>query len=357
MADAPRFVRAEDADPAALANETVAVIGYGNLGRSVALNLRDEGVRVIVGNIDDDYAAHARREDFTVESIADATGHADVVFILIPDEEIPACFATDIGPRLRPGTAVAFGSGYCLAFDLVTPPPGVDVLLIAPRMLGEEVRRAKLEGKGCFSYIFVEHDASGRARPRLLAVARAIGALQQGALELSATVEARLDLFIEQSVGPYIGAAIQVAFSVGVEAGLPAEALVLEMYRSGEMARVFEASARDGFMRSSGNHGATALYGGYVRTATIDYEAMHDRFRTILGEIVSGQFAEQFQAERDGGGATLEVISSMVSQGDDPQSLAEERIRTALGEPTLLGASGNGSAHGQPNGVAAKPTT
>jgi ketol-acid reductoisomerase len=329
-----------DADPAAIAEETVAVVGYGNLGRSVAHNLRDEGITVIVGNIEDAYAALARDEGFTVAPIDVATARADIVFVLIPDEEIPACFASAIGPHLRPGAAVAFGSGYCLAFDLIAPPASADVLLIAPRMLGDEVRRAKLQGEGCFSYISVEHDASGRARARLLAIARAIGALTRGALELSAAQEASLDLFIEQSVGPYIGAAIQSAFAVGVEAGLPAEALVLEMYRSGEMARVFEASARDGFIRSSGHHGATALYGGFVRTATIDHEDMQARFRAILDDIASGRFAAQFQAERDSGGSTLEVIATMCSGATDPQSQAEDRIRQALGQP----AETNGAA-------------
>src|SRR6202022_1825551 len=113
----------------------------------------------------------------------------------------------------------------------------VDVLLLAPRMLGEEVRTRFLDGRGFFSYVSVEQDASGTAEARLLALALACGTLARGAMRLSATQEARLDLLIEQTVGPYLGTAIQLAFDTGVAHGLPPEALVLEMYMSGGVSR------------------------------------------------------------------------------------------------------------------------
>ena len=133
----------------------------------------------------------------------------------------------------------------------------------APRMLGEEVRTNFLEGRGFFSYVSVEQDASGTAEARLMALALACGTLARGAMRLSATQEAQLDLLIEQTVGPYLGTAIQLAFDTGVANGLPPEALVLELYMSGEMSRTLQTFAEVGFYRSAAWHGLVAQYGGF----------------------------------------------------------------------------------------------
>src|SRR6266436_28995 len=132
-----KIYRAGDAPPGALDGEAVAVLGYGHLGRSAALNLRDSGVKVRVGNRADQYADRARADGFEVVPLATAAGD-DIVFV--PDEVIPDIFSRDVAPELRPGSAVAFGSGYSLAFGLARPPETVDVLLVAPRMAGAATR-------------------------------------------------------------------------------------------------------------------------------------------------------------------------------------------------------------------------
>src|SRR6266511_1819841 len=118
------FYREGDADPDGLSGQTIAVVGYGNLGRSMALNLRDSGLTVTVGNVDDDYRARADSEGFEVGGIGEAVATADV-YVLIPDEVIPEVFREDVAPRLRPGACVCFASGYVLAYGLVVPPGGV----------------------------------------------------------------------------------------------------------------------------------------------------------------------------------------------------------------------------------------
>ncbi|HZD74897.1 MAG TPA: NAD(P)-binding domain-containing protein [Actinomycetota bacterium] len=325
------FYREGDEDPDALSGQTVAVVGYGNLGRSMALNLRDSGLAVSVGNADDSYRPIALADGFEVAGIAEAVAAADVVYVLIPDEVIPEVFREQIGPSLRAGTCVCFASGYVLAFGLVTPPPGVDVLLLAPRMLGEEVRRTYLEGRGFLSYVSVEQDATGKAKARLLGLARAAGSLRRGAMELTAQHEALLDLFVEQGFGAYLGVALQSAFQVGAQAGLPAEAMVVELYMSGEMARTLQAFADNGFFRSVTWHGLSAAFGGFLRTTEIDMEAMQRHFREILEDIRSGGFARRFQEEQAGGYPSLAAIEAITS-GDDPMTKAEERVRAALGE-------------------------
>src|SRR6266850_672322 len=119
-----RVYRAADAPPGALAGESVAVLGYGHLGRTAALNLRDSGAKVRVGNREDEYAKRARAEGFDVVPIVAAAAD-DVVFVLLPDEVIPAVFGDEITPALKPGSAIAFGSGYSLAFGLVRPPDAI----------------------------------------------------------------------------------------------------------------------------------------------------------------------------------------------------------------------------------------
>ena len=136
-----KVYRAADAPKGALAGEVVAVLGYGNLGRTAALNLRDSGVKVRVGNQEDEYAERARAEGFEVVPLPAASAD-DIVFVLLPDEVIPAVFEREIAPALRSGSAIAFASGYSLAFDLIHPPESVDVLLVAPRMAGTRCRFA-----------------------------------------------------------------------------------------------------------------------------------------------------------------------------------------------------------------------
>lgn len=324
------FYREHHADPDALAGQRVAVIGYGNLGASMALNLRDAGLDVVVGNLDDDYRPKALADGFAVTDIAEAVAVADVVYLLIPDEAIPGCFAGAVAPALQAGSAVCLASGYCLAFGLVEVPDGVDVLLLAPRMVGDEVRRSVVEGKGFFSYVSVERDATGRALPRLLGLAGASGSLRRGAMSLPAAQEATLDLMVEQTVGPYLGIAIQLAFALGVEAGLPPEALVLELYMSGEMSHVLEAFAREGFFKSVTGHGLVATYGGFLRTAAVDGTGMRKIFEDVLADIRSGGFAAKLQDEQAKGYPTLVALEALTA-GHDPMSQAEARVRDALG--------------------------
>ncbi len=325
MAEQPAvtFYREGDADPDGLSGQTIAVVGYGNLGRSMALNLRDSGLTVTVGNVDDDYRATAQADGFEVSGVGEAVATADVVYVLIPDEVIPEVFRDEVAP--------------VVAYGLVEPPDGVDVLLLAPRMLGEEVRKTYLDGSGFLSYVSVERDATGKAKARLLGLAGAAGSLRRGALELTAAKEALLDLFVEQGFGAYLGVAMQSAFQVGTQAGLPAEAMVVELYMSGEMARTLQAFADNGFFKSVTWHGLSAAYGGFLRTTEIDMAAMQRHFGEILADIQSGGFARRFQDEQANGYPTLAAIQSITS-GQDPMTKAEERVREALApEPDQAG--------------------
>lgn len=324
------FYGSQDGDVAVLASKRVAVIGYGHLGRSVALNLADEGLDVVVGNIDDAYGAQAATDGFEVTAIASACTNADVVVVLLADETIPSVYDSDIAPALEVGATVVFASGYCLAYGLVSPAPDIDVVMVAPRMLGEEVRSCYLQKSGYVAYCSVEQDSSGTAQATMLAYAKATGALYKGAMALSAEKEALVDLLVEQTVGPYLGTAIQIAFALGTEAGLPPEALALELYASGEMSRTFAAFARDGFYRSVEAHGITATFGGFLRTMELDRAGIAEHFQRVIDDIAAGGFAKKLQEEMSGGYPTVKAIRAMTN-GGDPMSHAEQVLRSHLG--------------------------
>jgi ketol-acid reductoisomerase len=309
----------------------------------MALNLRDsldklpqpaDTSRLVVGNVEDDYARQARQEGFAVRPIARAVAAADLILILLPDEVIPEAFAAEVVPNLKPGSAILFASGYTLAYGLAHPPEGVDVLLLAPRMGGEHARERFLSGQGYLAYVSVEQDASGRAWERLLAIAHAAGVLSAGALELDARREADLDLLVEQTMGAVIGTAIMATFTLGVEAGIPPEAMVMEMYMSGEMETVFQAFRQQGFFRTSELHGPTAMYGGFIRTMELMLSDIPTRFREIMEDIGSGGFAARFQAEREAGYPTLAQAQEMAGERGpvaQPIAEAEARVRAMLG--------------------------
>jgi ketol-acid reductoisomerase len=324
-----RCFRPEHSDSEALDGRTIAVVGYGNLGRSVALNLRDSGCQVVIGNVDDEYRELAADEGFEARDIPDAVAAAEVTLVLLPDEIIPDCFDSDVSSALRPGAAVCFASGYVLAYDLVDPPAGVDVLMIAPRMLGDEVRRSYTEGEGFFSYISLERDASGQGGRRLLALADAVGSLRRGAVGLTARQEALLDLFVEQTFGSYLGVALQAAFQVGTEAGLPGEAMALELYMSGEMSRTLAAFAENGFFGAVEQHGTTAAYGGFIRVQGIDADGMTAFFREALEDIRDGGFSTRLQQERAAGYPVLDAIRRLTASSN-PITDAERNLRDAF---------------------------
>jgi ketol-acid reductoisomerase len=170
----------------------------------------------------------------------------------------------------------------------------------------------------------------------MLGLAEALGALASGAVEMSAADEATLDLFIEQTIGPLLGTAIMIAFEVGREAGIAPEALVLEMYMSGEMETVFRSFRETGFFRASEDHGPTAVFGGITRTLELDRAEIAARFRAVLEDIRSGGFARRFQDEARNGYPMLAIAQAMM-RGASPISEAEERLRRMAARPPVTG--------------------
>ncbi|HWQ28981.1 MAG TPA: NAD(P)-binding domain-containing protein [Dehalococcoidia bacterium] len=326
-----------DGDIAALRGRTVAILGYGNQGRAQALNLRDSGVdAIVVGTAEDETWTQAGADGFPVSSVAQAARAGDVLLLLLPDDVLPDVFREDIAPGVRPGDSLVFASGYNLAFGGVSPPAGVDILLLAPRMIGRQMRELYRQGHGFYSFVSVEQDATGRAWPTLLALAKGIGTLRAGAFELSARDEAVLDLFHEQGFGSLVGVTIALMLEVGVQAGLPPEALVLDLYLSGEAAQTFQAMADVGFFEQSQLHSRTSQFGGLMRSLALDREPIRQHLLRIIEEVRSGVFALQWSAEREAGYENFERLLSLARTAN-PFTPIERRIRRALDDARRRG--------------------
>jgi len=298
----------EDADLSALANETIAVVGYGNQGRSQALNLRDSGLKVIVGNIGDASKDRAREDGFEAFDIAEAVRRADVVMLLIPDEVMPEVWARDVRPNLKQGACVSFASGYTITFGAIVPEPHLDVVMIAPRMIGPGVRDRFVDGKGFPSFVGVHQDATGRAKPRMLALARGIGSTKTGCLELTFAQEAHLDLFTEQGFGPMMGIALRQSIELLVEQGYPPEAVVMEIFASGELGYAFQRAADTGLFAQNAFHSHTSQYGSMTRSARVMDIDLKARLLDHLDDIRSGRFAAEWKAEQQNG---LQLFNQM----------------------------------------------
>ena len=298
----------EDADLGALVNETIAVVGYGNQGRSQALNLRDSGLKVIVGNIGDASKDRAREDGFEAFDIAEAVRRADVVMLLIPDEVMPEVWARDVRPNLKQGACVSFASGYTITFGAIVPEPHLDVVMIAPRMIGPGVRDRFVDGKGFPSFVGVHQDATGRAKPRMLALARGIGSTKTGCLELTFAQEAHLDLFTEQGFGPMMGIALRQSIELLVEQGYPPEAVVMEIFASGELGYAMQRAADTGLFAQHAFHSHTSQYGSMTRSARVMDIDLKARLLAHLDDIRSGRFAAEWKAEQQNG---LQLFNQM----------------------------------------------
>ena len=314
-----------DADLSIVQNKRLAFIGYGNQGAAQAKNLRDSGVgEIVIGNRDDAYKDAALADGFRVVSVAEAAAWGDVVFLLMPDEYQPRIFREHIAPHMRPGTALVIASGYNIAFNLLALPGNINVIMVAPRMIGAGVRERYLRGEPYPCFVSVERDVTGGALPLALSIARGIGATRGGAIQSSAREETALDLFSEQAVWPTIIVAFQQAYEVLHQAGFSDEAILYEMYLSKEPAEVFERMAEQGFFGQLTLHSHTSQYGQLRAVAADDGIWQRDRFKRVLDDILSGSFAREWSDVQAKGEDRLEQMRAEALTS--PFAQAEKRV-------------------------------
>ncbi|KWI53743.1 ketol-acid reductoisomerase [Burkholderia ubonensis] len=312
---------------------TVSVIGYGIQGRAFAANLRDSGVSVRVGNIDDRYFALARAEGHRVTSIAEAVAHADIVLLLIPDEAHGAVFDADIAPNLREGALLCVAHGHSLVQGEVRPLDGRDLAMLAPRMYGDPIRRYYLAGQGAPAYFDIVADHTGRARDRVLAIARAVGFTRAGVMALSYRQETFLDLFQEQFLAPALVDLVETGFQVLVERGFNPKAALLEVYGSGEMGKMMLDGADIGLDEVVALQGSPTCQVGYHRWRGRTLPAaVRELAARVLDQIDSGDFSAYLKAHAANDYAALDDARRAVLKR--PLNVAHAEVRAAFRFPT-----------------------
>ena len=290
-----------DVDRSLIRNKKVAVVGYGSQGHAHARNLYDSGVEVVVGLRPGSRSrARAEADGLRVESVADAAAWADTIMLLAPDTEQPRIYAEEIAPHLRPGKTLMFAHGFNIRYGTITPPPGVDVSMVAPKAPGHRVREVFAEGGGTPCLLAVHQDASGSARANALAYAWAIGGTRAGVLETTFAEETETDLFGEQAVlCGGVSALVRAAFETLVEAGYQPEVAYFECLH--ELKLIVDLMYRGGlnYMRYSVSD--TAEHGDYVSGQRIVSEETRYEMSQVLKEIQDGSYARNWIAENEKG--------------------------------------------------------
>ncbi len=318
---------APDIDDAPLASRTIALVGYGNQGRSQALNLRDSGHRVIVGNRHDDYRPRAAGDGMDVRDIAEAAANADVVLLNVPDEVQPSVYRESLEPNLRPGAAICVSHGFNFYFETIKPREDLDVIMVAPKMIGEFVRSHYVDGTGFASLVAVHRDASGQALALALALAKAMGGATKGAWVSTFEEETVTDLFGEQAGGASALRSTLFAFETLVEAGYDPDIVALELYASGELADDMRAVSRDGMLNSLFLHSSASRYGQLSRAERMIPIEAKETLRAVLADIRSGAFATELSEVADGG---YQRVSDLLAEyGSHPLFRSEARVREA----------------------------
>ena len=325
-----------DADPSALSGQTVAIIGYGSQGHAHALNLHESGVDVIVGLAPGSKSRPLAEEaGLRVADVADAVKAADAIMILVPDTGQKAVYDADIAPNLRPGQLVMFAHGFNIHFGRIDPPGDVDVGMVAPKGPGHLLRSVYQAGGGVPALFAVHRDASGTARQRTLAYARALGSTRAGVLETTFAEETETDLFGEQSVlCGGTASLVKMAFETLVEAGYQPELAYFETMH--ELKLIVDLLYRGGlnFMRFSVSD--TAEYGDYVSGPRIIDERVRETMRAVLGDIQDGSFAARWIAENESGRHEFERMRAADRDHQIEQVGAELRAQMAFLNPVVV---------------------
>lgn len=295
----------KDCNPSLLNGKTVAVIGYGSQGHAHAQNLRDSGVRVIVGLYDGSASAKKAKEDgFAVYNTDTAVQKADIVMLLVNDEKMADIYSRSVAPHLRSGMVLGFAHGFNIHFKQILPPDFVSVIMIAPKGPGHTVRSQYLEGKGVPSLIAVYRDFDKTARDIALAYAAGIGGARAGIIETTFKEETETDLFGEQCVlCGGVTALMKAGFETLVEAGYQPESAYFECVH--EMKLIIDLVVKGGlsFMRYSISD--TAEYGDYSVGDRIITAQTKEEMKRVLGEIRDGSFAARWMEENKNGRPTF----------------------------------------------------
>ena len=286
----------KDCDLSLIKGKTVSIIGYGSQGHAHAQNLNDSGVNVLVGlrkgGASWDKVAKA---GLKVAEVNEAVKAADVVMILLPDENIAAVYK-EIEPHLKKGASLAFAHGFNVHYNQVVPRADLDVWMVAPKAPGHTVRNTYTQGGGVPHLVAVHQDQSGKARDLALSYAMANGGGKAGIIETNFKEETETDLFGEQAV--LCGGAVELikmGYETLVEAGYAPEMAYFECLH--ELKLIVDLIYEGGIANMNYSISNNAEYGEYVTGPEVINEQSRLAMRNALKRIQSGEYAKMFISE------------------------------------------------------------
>lgn len=317
-----------DADLSILRDEIIAIMGYGSQGRNQALNLRDSGLKVIIGCRPGRSKQLAEKEGFEVYDMDEAARRGTIIYMLIPDMAHKEVYEKYIKDSLSEGKALCFSHGFSIHYKQVIPPPYVDVIMVAPKGPGPIVRENYLRGSGVPALIAVEQDYTGKAKQRALAIAKGIGATRIGALETTFRDEAESDLIGEQTV--LVGGLMELikkGFEVLVEEGYPPELAYFEACNEAKLIMdLIYAGGLTGMLKAVSD---TAKYGGLTVGPKIIDEHVKENMRAAARRVKDGSFAREWIREHESGGKTLKQLMEQLE--NHPLEIVGRRLRRMAG--------------------------
>ena len=304
----------KDADLSLIKGKKVTIIGYGSQGHAHAQNLNESGVKVTVGLRKDGASwGKAKKAGLAVKDVADAVKGADVVMMLLPDEQIAAVYKDEVEPNIKKGAALAFAHGFNIHYGQVVPRDDIDVIMIAPKGPGHLVRSTYQQGGGVPSLIAVYQDKSGKARDTALSYAAANGGTRGGVIETSFKEETETDLFGEQVVlCGGLTALIQSGFETLTEAGYAPEMAYFECLH--EVKLIVDLIYEGGIANMRYSISNNAEYGDITRGPRIITDQTKAEMKKILREIQTGQYAKEFILENRAGAPMLKASRRLASE-------------------------------------------
>jgi ketol-acid reductoisomerase len=298
-----------DATLSLITGRKIAIIGYGSQGHAHALNLRDSGVKnVTIGLREGSKSADkARAAGFTVKSPADAATDADIVMVLVPDEQHRALYENELKSRLKQGAALMFAHGFSIHFDQIVPRADLDVFLVAPNGPGHRVRHEFERGGGVPCLFAVHQDASGKARDLALAYASGVGGGRSGIIQTSFREECETDLFGEQAVlCGGLTALIKAGYETLVEAGYAPEMAYFECLHETKL--IIDLMYEGGLAAMRDSISNTAEYGDYVSGPRVITDATKAEMKRILTDIQDGTFTRNWVLENQAGQPSFKAM-------------------------------------------------
>jgi ketol-acid reductoisomerase len=318
----------KDADLSLVKGKNVTIIGYGSQGHAHAQNLNDSGVKVTVGLRKGGSSwGKVEKAGLKVAEIADAVKSADIVMLLLPDEQIASVYKNDVEPHLKQGASLAFAHGFNVHYGQVIPRADLDVWMVAPKAPGHTVRSTYTQGGGVPHLIAVHADKSGKARDLALSYAAANGGGKAGIIETNFREETETDLFGEQAV--LCGGTVELikaGFETLVEAGYAPEMAYFECLH--ELKLIVDLIYEGGIANMNYSISNNAEYGEYVTGPRMVTSDTKDAMRQVLKDIQTGEYAKSFILENKAGAPTLQSRRRLTAE--HPIEKVGEQLRAMM---------------------------